>query len=179
MYEDLTLWPPHSFVIHTCFIYAGNAVFIQRVVSKSDIIKICKTCFGVLNFIFSGWIVPGGPLFNTKRFMQIIYFSNICIFSDMLAPAEPLELTPCCTVPQDKEDTAQANAQWALSLWCDQQSSKRSKSVSRTCENNSSYGLNIFMKSPSEGANECIHLARVRQHITLMARSVPFHHVWT
>ena len=70
----------------------------------------------------------------------------------MLAHAEPLELTPCCTVPQDKEDTAQANAQWALSL---------------------------FMKSPSEGANECIHLARVRQHITLMARSVPLRHVWT
>ena len=35
--------------------------------------------------------------------------------SSVLAPAEPLGPTPCCTAPQDKEDTIRANAQKALS----------------------------------------------------------------
>ena len=44
--------------------------------------------------------------------------ATICSVRDFcyshLVPAEPLELTRCCTVPQDKEDTVQANARWAL-----------------------------------------------------------------
>ena len=35
-----------------------------------------------------------------------------------MAPAEPPRLTPCCTLPQDKGDTAQANARKARSHVC-------------------------------------------------------------
>ena len=44
-----------------------------------------------------------------RRYVCSTSAPRVC--SSVLAPAEPLGPTPCCTVPQDKEDTVRANAQ--------------------------------------------------------------------
>jgi hypothetical protein len=43
------------------------------------------------------------------------YVSEEHAFRIPMAPVEPLCLTPCCTVPQDKGDTDRANGRWACS----------------------------------------------------------------
>ena len=92
--------------------------------ARNIFVLICIASAAMLSDDARGSVFTKTMMFRTdgsdfddmlKTFRVSCFPSRGFMFSLFSAPAEPLGITPCCTLPRDKGDTFQANSQKAHS----------------------------------------------------------------